>query len=68
MQVMALADLLADPQHTQRRGHFRLGADFPGETLYNGIAWQLSLASPLLRRPIPQPGLNRRRCSAKCWA
>ena len=56
MQVMALADLLADPQHTQRRRHFRLGADFPGETLYNGIAWQLSLASPLLRHPVPRPG------------
>ena len=53
---MSAISVIADPQHTERRAHFRLNKDFPVDALYDGNPWHLSDSPPALSRPAPAPG------------
>ncbi len=56
LPVMSAISVIADPQHTERRAHFRLNKDFPVDALYDGNPWHLSDSPPALSRPAPAPG------------
>jgi len=56
--VFTALDVIADPHHEHRRGHFELCPEFPGDRLYDGNPWRFSAARPSLRRPAPAPGAH----------
>ena len=56
--VLDALEAVDDPHLAERRRHFALHEDFPGQQLLNGNPWHLSQAPPRLRMPAPAVGAH----------